>query len=67
MTPNVSFPPNPLPCKPDQLHTLIITLCALHCFLLHCQNHNEEGEAGVREKMAKLTEDMHEQFRKLEE
>ena len=31
------------------------------------QNHNEEGEEGVRTKIAKLSEDMQEQFRKLEE
>ena len=31
------------------------------------QNHNEDGEATVKANLAKLGEDMQEQFRKLEE
>ena len=38
----------------------------MYC-LLFMQNHNEDGEQSVRAALAKLSEDMQEQFRKLEE
>ena len=56
--------------SPFAIHTSTVIITHTHS-LSHThtltQNHNEEGEAGVKAKLAKLSEDMQEQFRKLEE
>ena len=54
-------PPSPFPLPP---HTHVHMFAH---FLSPSQNHNEDGEAVVKEKLAKLSEEMQEQFRKLEE
>lgn len=49
----------------SHVHSIIVPLVL--AFLSRSQNHNEDGEEGVKAKIAKLSEDMQEQFRKLEE
>ena len=46
---------------------ILLLLFSSHTLPLIIQNHNEDGEATVKANLAKLGEDMQEQFRKLEE
>ena len=52
---------------PRVLHFSAFIVLLVLVFLSLSQNHIEEGEEGVKAKLAKLSEDMQEQFRKLEE